>query len=331
MATMVENGELYFFYRTRLDVDEPSGLDDIQRFYLVLAPDGGKQCRMLIVGKKRMPAIDAGSTDSEQREWLIVTAVGTGAEIGEILRPVNYETATRGERRAGEEVPAGEARYVIAEAEGTSFLLYRLHRPARPGDAQRQFGIRREAGYVIAVRNPAVKVAGFPEENPDYPARLVKKFAEERWIAVDDTALLDYPDAQLVLIGATEETFETGRRLQKATDLFARLSLDADDWPTGSLEGKSLVAPGHLPESREPRADPSRGGRKGGRRALEAASAAGVAHALKGIDFPADRRQLVRRAKLNNAGESIVQTLEELESDGFDSMADVEKALGRIR
>lgn len=332
MTETIESGDIYFFYRSRIEVAEPSSLDDIQTFQLVMIADGAPRGRMITVGKKRLPEIFPEESDPSEREWMIIGAVAQATEIGEMLHPFHYQTTTRGERRVGEALPVAEARYAIVMKDGSSFLTYRLHRPRDPGSVQEEFGIRASAGYVIAIRNPELEVPGFPRARPEYPQELVNKFADERWIAVDDASLLDYENAQLVLIGATEEAFDAGNRLlQHRTDLFDTLGLNRSDWPVGALTDGIMAAPEFRPESFTPRGDPSKGGRRGGRRALDSPSAAGVARALKGIDFPARRDGLLDRARENNANDAILETLEQLEAQRFDSMSDVEKALGRIR
>ncbi|KAF9145522.1 hypothetical protein BG015_011872 [Linnemannia schmuckeri] len=36
---LVEKGHVYFFYRPKMDVDQPSGPDDVQKLYMLLSPD----------------------------------------------------------------------------------------------------------------------------------------------------------------------------------------------------------------------------------------------------------------------------------------------------
>ena len=55
-----------------------------------------------------------------------------------------------------------------------------------------------------------------------------------------------------------------------------------------------------------------------------------IAHALKGIDLPADRQQLVRHARGNRAGQEITSLLERLPEQQYRTMAEVEKAVGEL-
>lgn len=50
---------------------------------------------------------------------------------------------------------------------------------------------------------------------------------------------------------------------------------------------------------------------------------------LKGLDYPARKADLIRRAEENGADESVRSAIEGLERDRFDSPNDVSEALGR--
>jgi hypothetical protein len=39
IALLQERGEIYFFYRPKVSVEEPHGIDDVQHMYLVLRPE----------------------------------------------------------------------------------------------------------------------------------------------------------------------------------------------------------------------------------------------------------------------------------------------------
>jgi hypothetical protein len=60
-------------------------------------------------------------------------------------------------------------------------------------------------------------------------------------------------------------------------------------------------------------------------------SAADVTHALKGIDFPCDKRTVVEYARKNNADQPSLESLEKLPDQQFENMADVMKAFGEVR
>jgi Protein of unknown function (DUF2795) len=78
---------------------------------------------------------------------------------------------------------------------------------------------------------------------------------------------------------------------------------------------------------------PGKGGKKGGK---VAATKAALAKLLGGIDFPANKDELIENAMKNKpkvkSAEEIIEIIKQLPSRrNFNNMADVEKALGEIR
>lgn len=331
MAAYVEKGDIYFFYRPEVNAETVQNLDDVQRLHLVLAPDDEDTARLFVVGKKRLPEIVKGESKSTEREWMMNDTTGKPKDIGSALAPLEYETKTQGEQEQGEAIPVGEGRYAIFEANNSSRLAYRLTSPARPGKAQAELGILAEASYVISVRNPAIDVPGFPKAKPDYPKRLQDKFADKRWIDIDDSKLLDYENAQFVLVGAHDDLSEEQVSITGKAALFKTLGLKKREWPTEALKGGTLTEPQMKPETREPERDRSKGGERGGKAATSTASAAGITQALKGVDFPCSKSDLIKQARSNNASDDILDVLNELPSQQYETMADVQKAVGEVR
>jgi hypothetical protein len=243
MSRVLERGELFFFYRPRVEADEVAALDDVQRFLLVMKPDRAKRFRRLVVGSKRLP-----DAHSHERSWAFVAEVAEDpAELRDDLERTQYETKTRGTRVQPEARPAGEARYALVDHEGHTHLAYVLELPREPGEAQAMFNIEPEASYVIAVRNPdapAPQGAGLgPGQRAQYPKELRERFRDRRFIAVETPELLDHEGAEVVLIGASDEASEElGIELDaKAEDLdtadvFTNLRLRPDALPAEPLE-----------------------------------------------------------------------------------------------
>jgi hypothetical protein len=68
-AEICEHGDIFFFYRPRIDEEEPEGLDDVERFFFVLRPRSGRPLRLLVVGRKYLPDIE-----EHERNWGFVEA-----------------------------------------------------------------------------------------------------------------------------------------------------------------------------------------------------------------------------------------------------------------
>ena len=298
MCTIIEQGDIGFFYRRKMDVDKPRSVDDLMRFYLLLMPDGGAAYRLFIVGRKQMPEIIPGESESTERGWAInLFSDRDAAKLREALGPIGYETETKGRRREAAAVPTAQGRYGIIELDGNTQLACRIEDPGELGRAQ--------------------------------SALNIEQFAKKRWIDVTDPELLDYENTQILLVGAADRLDPV--ELEGEANLFERLEFDPAVWPTESLKHGRFTGQAHQGEAVEAEADRSKGGRRGGKAALDAPSAAGIAKALKGIDLPGQREDLVRHAREHDAGEPIIETLEKMPERTFKTMADVEKALGEIR
>jgi hypothetical protein len=242
VSRVVEQGDIFFFYRPRVGVERVRSLDDVQRFFFVLRPQRSRRYRRIIVGRKRLP-----EAREHERAWAFVADVTDDpADLHDELAAFTYETRTRGVRAQPAARPVGEGRYAIVDHDGHTHLAYVLELPPRPGPAQDLFRVRPEGSFVIAVRNPCAETppgTGLPpHERPELPTELLERFGSRRFIAVDDPRLLDFDGAELVLIGASEDVeSELGialhgehERLENA-DIFRRLRLHPGQLPVEPL------------------------------------------------------------------------------------------------
>jgi hypothetical protein len=246
MATELERGDIYFFYRPRVNVDEVRSLDDVQRLFFVLHVDGIHRLRDIIVGTKHLP-----NADSHERAWAFVAQVTDRAEdLRAELRQRTYETKTRGERRQPPARPVGEGRYIIADHDGHSHLACVLELPPELGDAQRTMRIEREASYVVAVRNPdapAPPGMGRTRRTPNLPEHLRNRFGSRRFAQLDTPEWLDHEGVELMIIGASREPGrELGLELDPQTeqvheaDLLRDLRIRPGDLPLQPLRDGKL-------------------------------------------------------------------------------------------
>ncbi|KAF9101422.1 hypothetical protein BGX29_005637 [Mortierella sp. GBA35] len=80
---VVEKGHVYFFYRPKIDVDHPSGPDDVQKLYMLLSPDAAVG-RVSTASKTTEPSSTSTSSSStadadEDKKTKTADATGTGA------------------------------------------------------------------------------------------------------------------------------------------------------------------------------------------------------------------------------------------------------------
>lgn len=238
MTRVLERGDILFFYRPRVGVDEVRSLDDVARFFFVLAPDDGGPDRLVVVGRKRLP-----NPSRHERAWAVVAEVVERPDmLREELGPRVYETRTRGLRREPEARPVGEGRYVLADHDGHSHLIYALELPPEPGEAQRLFDLEPQAGLVVALRNPdapAPPGTGLPSSRrPELPPEVRDRFGGRRWLALTDPRLLNHEGVELVLIGAGADA---------QTELGVELDTEAETLATAELFADLALRPGDLP------------------------------------------------------------------------------------
>jgi hypothetical protein len=237
MSSELERGDIFWFYRPRVGLSEVHSLRDVQRFFMVLHPDGGTRLRELVIGTKRLP-----DPSRHERVWAIVARVfGNEADFREELRRYVYQTKTRGERVQAEARPAGEGRYALVDHDGHTHLAYALELPKHVGEAQRALQIEPESSYIVAVRNPdtpAPPGVGRSSRAPDLPDHLRARFRDRRFVPVDTPEWLDYEGVELVVIGAAGAA---SRELGIELDAEKEHLHDADLFET------LRIAPGEMP------------------------------------------------------------------------------------
>lgn len=230
----LERGNIYFFYRPKVEEDDPEGLEDVQRFYMVLHPEGGHM-RLTIIGRKRLPDPSHGG---KARNWGFVDKVRSSSDsIRDELSGETYQTKTRGERHTPPARPVGEGVYRLVRQSGHTHLAYSLELPKETGEAQEETQIEAQASYVISVKNPergSPQAAGLAEQQKvDYPQYLQEKFRGRKFADADPPAFLDKEGTEFLLIAASEDVEEElGLELEPqdesvhTADIFQALHLD---------------------------------------------------------------------------------------------------------
>ena len=352
-SKIIEQGDIFFFYRPKVDTEEVEDLKDVQRFYMITAPQDNTRYRLFLIGQKQLPEIVEGKSTSEEKNWALhILTTSNSKDIQKELMPAEYTTETRGKRRLAAAVPAGEGKYVIAKHDNHTEFVYVLELPETPGPTQREFEIKKEASYIISLKNPDVKVPGFvaSEKNPEYPKTLKEKFGDKRWINVEEPDFLNYENTQLLLIGARKKNVEEElgidideeKETEKSADLFKELKVRKDQVPLKPLLKGKFPSKEEVPLSQEVKQlskeeyPGAKGGKIGGRvAATKSSSAAAIAKMLSGTEFPKNKNELIECAKENkdkvDNAELVINIVRELPTKTYRSMIDVQKALAKIR
>jgi predicted RNA-binding protein with PUA-like domain len=75
---IIEQGDIFFFYRPKVDTEEVKGIADVQRFYVVTHAEERKEnrnnkkkkddiYRLFLIGQKQLPEIVEGKSTSEEK------------------------------------------------------------------------------------------------------------------------------------------------------------------------------------------------------------------------------------------------------------------------
>ena len=248
-SEILEQGDIYFFYRPKKAVEEVKGIEDVRRFFMVTAPEESKLYRLFVIGKKSLPEVRETEARASERYWARVGGIFNDAN--ELTKELLSDEFRRGDAAR----PAGEGKYAIVKYHNHTELAYVLELPNEPGEAQKELGIEKEASYVISVINPKIpKQSNLPttEEPPKYPQEVLNEFNEtENFVPLSkDTKFIDYQNAQIILIGAREgrdvikseigiEIKEEQSQQPSAADMFNKLKLRREQVPMKPLtEGK---------------------------------------------------------------------------------------------
>ncbi len=222
MLEILEQGSIAFVYRPRVQKVLARGIEDVQAFYVILVPEGGRVARRLRVGRKRLP-------DGQRRErfWAYVERTGVlPGEVVDDLAATEYWTKTRGLRHQPGPRLAGEGTYALGRHGTHVHLAYGLRGDSRVTEVRDELRIATEATYIVAA---------FAESLPG-AARSVDD--DRRFLPLEPEHL-DLPGTELVLIGGDRALGELGPLLESS----------AEDATTAALRDRVRRASGRPPSA----------------------------------------------------------------------------------
>jgi hypothetical protein len=172
-----ERGDIAYFFRPTVQAaDALETKLDVQSFFLVLGPEGGRH-RRIRIGRKRLPAAPG------QRYWARVERVGSLQRvIGDQLEDEHYRTKTRGERYQPGARPIARGTYAFLRHEDHVHFAYRID--LHEDDAPEALRLDDTGDYLVLFeRTPRTKAT---------------------WTSEGDPRLLDEEGYELVLCGHSE-------------------------------------------------------------------------------------------------------------------------------
>ncbi|PBP26111.1 hypothetical protein BUE80_DR002974 [Diplocarpon rosae] len=243
-SSILEKGIIYFFFRSRVGVEDPQGIEDVARSYIVLRPlplgaklgvgpleDLGNS-RLLALPKKMLPK-------SRQDRFLVFVEQPKARiqDLREQFASNEYATQTSGTSHSPAATPFAEGIYAITSTGRESHLAYHISIPAI-GEVQKDLGLNEKGSFVVSAKNPnAPGPANATLPNPaQYPEDLQAKFRDLRWMPLEP-ALLDYTNTQFLLIGegmgemdrAVEEASQDAKNDEKEKPVQEMETLEQED------------------------------------------------------------------------------------------------------
>src|SRR5919202_814614 len=113
-AEILEQGDIYFFYRPKKGAEEVKGIEDVRRFFMVTAPEQeesnktkGQLYRLFVIGKKSLPEIRKSEARSSERYWARVGGIFT--DPNELTKELFSDEFRKGDAAR----PVGEGKYTI--------------------------------------------------------------------------------------------------------------------------------------------------------------------------------------------------------------------------
>ncbi|KAL1892330.1 hypothetical protein Sste5346_007068 [Sporothrix stenoceras] len=281
--TILERGNIYFFFRARVNIDEPNSLDDVARTYLVLRPEvkdghghGNSKdgdcskghTRLLALPKKVLPR-----TGRDRFMAFVLAADESYANLQKEFLSGSQEGGKGGEDDDNEKdkmerhfPPAtafGEGVYAIISTGRESHLAYVLTVPEKLGSVQQQLGLVHKQGcFIVSTKNPAYPMPGGAKMvggGPDYPKEINKSFRKLRWAPLRPEHL-DYVHSHMLLVGESKGVERLLNDEHGGRELSAELDELADDdldrmRRLGSTEAEAVFASLH---TKEPEGQPEK-------------------------------------------------------------------------
>ena len=177
-SNILEKGIIYFFFRGRVNVEEPHKVNDIARSYMVMRPmpldaklgdgpigDDGN-CRLLAVPKKVLPL-----SGKDQFLTFVEKTKTSFSDIKTNLSASDYATKTVGTSHTPAMTPVAEGVYAITSTGRESHLAYIINIPTELGELQKDIGIRESGSFITSAKNPEASApanASLPK-GADYP------------------------------------------------------------------------------------------------------------------------------------------------------------------
>jgi hypothetical protein len=200
-ATILEEGEIFFFYRPRPDRALSGAEEQDGQFFMVLHPLRKSRYRLIHLGKRHPPAL------KKNGPWMRASVDKVMASLDELRAELVEQnwSGNRGKQSRPAAVQAGEGIYALLKYRDNTHLVYALDDSIRENGLLQEMGIAPEGGYTTSVRNPDNSGNG---RHPDFPRHLLDRFRGRASIPADPIEFLNVEGADLLLTGINNDPME---------------------------------------------------------------------------------------------------------------------------
>lgn len=223
---ILAKGDLYIFYRPKVETEDPSSLKDVQRFFMVLKFKKETQYIVIALGKKKFP-----NEATNRVEFAFVEHIAKDHnELLEHLNEKNYSTLTQGDRHQPSARAIGEGKFLFARHANLASFDYELH-PQEIKESQAAFNIAQKAHYLVHVKNPkrGQEKGLNSEDQAKYSEKLLVEFKDYKFIPLTNLDYLNYQGAELLFIDdqSTSKEFADSE-IEKSLNSFSHTEIEKE-------------------------------------------------------------------------------------------------------
>ena len=212
-SSILEKGIVYFFLRARVNVNDPSDVNDIARSYMILRPlpKGAKlgagpigdesNCRLIAIPKKVLPL-----SGKDRFMSFVESAKQSFTDLkSNFIASSDYATKTQGTSHSPAATPIAEGVYAITTTGKDSHFAYMTTLPQTLGEVQKDVGIKEQGSFALSAKNPKYPgpANASLQKQPEYSSSIMEEFRDLRWGALKPE-MLDYEHCQFLLVGESQ-------------------------------------------------------------------------------------------------------------------------------
>lgn len=195
--SILQKGNIYFFYTPRIQYQEAHSLEEVQRFFMIIKPENVSHYIILVVGRKHLP--------ENATYFSFVTKISAHIdELLSVLTRKDYKNQTQEVTELTEAHCLGIGTYLIIEHDGHTHLCYKLNTPSKIGEVQEQFNLKKHGDYIVSIKNPnqhsPTGVGLSSIQKAKYPSHLQDRLGDYRFFPLNPPDFINYEGAELLLI-----------------------------------------------------------------------------------------------------------------------------------